>query len=88
MERKLKPAWPLRRARHLVALDAEVTCEAGHVVGSLVSDLSLEGCCVTGTYRIGEWLEVRMPRIGSLRGQVRWSMGKRSGLRFVTVADR
>ena len=54
----------------------------GREFDSVVSDLSLDGCCITGRFAIAETLTVTLPRIGRLTGQVRWSIGNRSGLRF------
>lgn len=82
MDPKLKPALPDRRARHPVCLDARLTRADGTTSANVVSDLSLDGCCVTGVYRIGEAVTLHVPRIGTLTGQVRWSIGNRSGVRF------
>ena len=78
----------MRRARHPVCLDAEITCENGDTVDSVVSDLSLEGCCVTGIFRIGEKVTLKLPRIGIQEGQVRWCLGNRSGIRFIPPKER
>ena len=65
-----------------MCLDARLTRADGSVTDSMVSDLSLEGCCLTGRFPIGERLTVLMPRIGVLTGQVRWSLSNRTGIRF------
>lgn len=65
-----------------VSLAAEVTL-GGEVLKVWVTDLTGEGCCITGTYRIGEWLSIALPRSGTaLRAQVRWTMFDKAGLRF------
>ena len=63
-------------------MDARLTRENGAILDSVVSDLSLEGCCVTGSFPIGERLTVQLTRIGTFHGQVRWSLCNRSGIRF------
>lgn len=74
--------WPERRQRHRVQLEAEIVHADGSTVATIVSDLSLEGCRVTGYYQIGDMLQLHIPRIGRIRGQVRWAMNGRAGIRF------
>lgn len=64
-----------------VSLEADVTLR-GRVSKVEVTDLTGEGCCVTGTYRIGEWLSIALPRTNELRAQVRWTIFGKAGLRF------
>ncbi|WP_338501215.1 PilZ domain-containing protein [Sphingomonas kaistensis] len=75
--------WPERRHRHDVELLAEVHYPDGHTSGASVSNLSLDGCRLTGWFRIGDYLELTLPRIGRVRGQVRWAVGGEAGIRFV-----
>jgi hypothetical protein len=82
VDQKASSASADRRTRHLVCLDARLTRADGTLTHSVVSDLSLEGCCVTGRLPIAEKVTVVVPRIGSLTGQVRWSFANRSGIRF------
>lgn len=65
-----------------MCLDARITRADGGAVDSSVTDLSLDGCCITGRFSIGEALTIVMPRIGRLHGQVRWSLSNRTGIRF------
>lgn len=74
--------------RHPVCLDARITRSDGSITHSVLCDLSLEGCCVTGRFPIGETLTVVMPRIGSLTGQVRWCLSNRTGIRFARQDGR
>ena len=78
--------WPDRRQRHAVRLEALVTRDGGAVVTCDVSDLSLDGCCLTGTFRIGEEIQMTIPRIGTHVAQIRWSFMDRSGARFLHAA--
>ncbi|WP_344708221.1 PilZ domain-containing protein [Sphingomonas humi] len=75
--------WPDRRYRHDVALTAQVHYPDGHCRDALVSNLSLEGCRIEGWFRIGDVLEFTIPRIGRVRGQVRWALAGEAGIRFI-----
>ena len=49
---------------------------------SHVTDLSLDGCCLTGDFRIGEHLTVRVERLGEFPAQIRWALPGKAGARF------
>jgi hypothetical protein len=74
---------PERRQRHAVRLEASVTKSGGSSVTSDVTDLSLDGCCLSGNFKIGELLELKIPRIGVHTAEVRWSFLGRAGVRFI-----
>jgi hypothetical protein len=74
--------WPERRHRHDVELPADVHYPDGHTSKAKVSNLSLDGCRLTGWFRIGDYLELTIPKIGRVRGQVRWAVGGHAGVRF------
>jgi hypothetical protein len=76
--------WPDRRRRHAVRLEAAVTRNDGSTVTSTVTDLSLDGCCLTGSFIIGERIQVKIPRIGMLSAEIRWSFMDRAGARFIS----
>lgn len=84
---KMKATWPDRRQRHVVRLEARITHADGREVGTVVTDLSLDGCSVTGSFEIGERVTMSLPKIGNFRGTVRWAIGVRAGVRFKTGAD-
>jgi len=86
---KIDEDWPERRHRHDVELSAEVHYPDGHTSQAAVSNLSLDGCRLTGWFRIGDRLELTIPKIGRVRGQVRWAVGGHAGIRFerAAVAD-
>ena len=65
-------------------LEAAVTRSDGGMVTSGVSDLSLEGCCLEGSFMIGEEIQVTIPRIGTHAAQIRWSVMGRTGARFIS----
>ena len=76
--------WPERRRRHAVRLEAAVTRSDGSIVTSNVSDLSLDGCCLSGSFIIGELIQVKIPRIGALSAEIRWAFLERAGARFIS----
>lgn len=71
-----------RGRRHSVRLEGSATRSDGTIVPAVVTDLSLDGCCLTGSFAIGERLCVQIPRIGKLDAVVRWSFMGRAGARF------
>ena len=80
--------WPERRQRHAVRLEASVTKTGGGTVASNVTDLSLDGCCLGGNFKIGELLQLKIPRIGVHSAEVRWAYMGRAGVRFVHACSR
>lgn len=81
--------WPDRRQRHAVRLEAVVTRDSGEAVTAKVSDLSLDGCCLSGNFLIGERVEVDITGVGKLSAEIRWAFVGRAGARFTssTSAD-
>jgi hypothetical protein len=75
--------WTDRRLRHEVALDAEIYHPDGHRTTVRIDNLSLDGCCVQDWLRIGDRVDLDIPRVGRVSGQVRWAFGGRAGIRFV-----
>jgi len=71
-----------RRLRHAVHLQATVTTSDGASRSTSVTDLSLEGCCVSGFYLIGDHVELKIDPIGEFTAQVRWAVAGKAGLRF------
>lgn len=80
--------YKARPNRNAVDIDAVLTRANGGTQGVSVDDLSLDGCRVSGNYRIGDEVKLKLPRIGELRAQVRWSLLGRAGLRFIRSAGR
>ncbi|UUR07721.1 PilZ domain-containing protein [Sphingomonas glaciei] len=79
--------WPERRHRHDVEIGAEVHYPDGHQRQVLISNLSLDGCRIHGWFRIGEVLELTIPKIGRVRGQVRWALAGKAGIRFLPATE-
>jgi hypothetical protein len=76
-----------RRHRHRVQLEAELIQPDGSTTRTIVSDLSLDGCRVAGWFLIGDSVTLRLPQIGTVRGQVRWALNGRAGVRFVPAVE-
>jgi hypothetical protein len=79
--------WNDRRFRHDVEIAADVHYPGGHSNKSVISNLSLEGCCLIGWFRIGDSLELTIPGIGRTRGRVRWAVGGQAGIRFLSRTE-
>ena len=77
-----------RGLRHSVRLDASVVRGDGTEVATIVTDLSLDGCCLIGAFGIGERLTVKIPKVGSLTAEVRWAFMGRAGARFLSETRR
>lgn len=77
-----------RGLRHSVRLDASVTRGNGAETTAIVTDLSLDGCCLIGRFQIGEQVTVKIPKVGSLAAEVRWAFMGRAGARFVSETRR
>lgn len=77
-------ARPTRRLRHPVRLDASVTRSGGFVLKTIVTDLSLEGCCVLGYFQPSEIVEIVIRTIGPLQAQMQWVKQGRAGARFLS----
>ena len=71
-----------RQLRHTVQLEATVNGSDGSRRATCVTDLSLDGCCISGFYAIGEYVELKIRPIGNFRAQVRWAVAGKAGLRF------
>ena len=65
-----------------------MTTSAGGTFASDVTDLSLDGCCLSGRFKIGEALQVKIARVGLHSAEVRWSFLGRTGVRFIQSCSR
>src|SRR4249919_3356794 len=76
-------ARPSGRPRHTVQLDASVTRSGGFVLETIITDLSLEGCCLQGFFQPREIIQLAIRSIGKFRAQVQWVKYGRAGARFL-----
>ena len=81
--------WIGRKDRQDVAIDAVVQRADGSKAPVTLTNFSDEGCRIEtdGELRIGERLNIAIPRMGHLKAQVRWSLPGSAGARFVVESD-
>ncbi|WP_300972850.1 PilZ domain-containing protein [Sphingomonas sp. LHG3406-1] len=79
--------WTVRRTRQPVEIEARVHSSDGRESPILVTNLSADGCCVDGTFGIGDFLDITIPELGRRRGQVRWAIGNQAGIRFLAPLE-
>jgi hypothetical protein len=77
-----------RGRRHSVRLEASATRANGTKVPAIVTDLSLDGCCLIGPFKIGERVVIDVPKVGKLDAEIRWAFMGRAGARFITDTRR
>ena len=70
---------PLRRQKLLKGFARR---NGGAIEPVVFENVSESGCCIRGDYRIGEWLVVTIPSVGTSSAQVRWSIGGKAGLKL------
>lgn len=81
--------WVGRKDRHPVEVDAVVHRTDGSKSPVKLSNFSDEGCRIEadGEFRIGERLQIAIPRMGHVKAQVRWSLPGSAGARFLAESD-
>jgi hypothetical protein len=77
--------WIGRKDRQPVQIDAVVHRGDGSEQSVRLTNVSDEGCRIetAGEFRIGEQLEIAIPRFGHLKAQVRWALPGSAGAKFV-----
>jgi hypothetical protein len=78
-----------RRERHDVEIDAIVLRGDGSKALVRLTDFSDGGCRIetTAEFRVGERLQVAIPRMGNVKAQVRWCAPGVSGAKFLIESD-
>jgi len=78
-----------RKTRFPVEIDAVVHRTDGSKIPVRVSNFSDLGCRIETdrSFHIGERLQIAVPRMGSMRAQVRWALAGSAGTRFLTESD-
>ena len=81
--------WVGRKDRHPASVDAVVHRSDGTKSPVRLTNFSDGGCKIeTDTeFRIGERLQIAIPRMGQLKAQVRWALPGGAGAKFVTESD-
>lgn len=82
-------AWVARKDRHPVEIDAVLHRTDGSKEPVKLSNFSDEGCRIetAAKFRIGERLQIAIPRMGQVKAQVRWLLPGTVGARFVAESD-
>ena len=68
-------------------LRADLQLADGGSTPVTIDNLSAEGCCIEGQYQIGDRIDLIVPTTGRVQGHVRWSIGGRAGIRFLSVEN-
>jgi hypothetical protein len=81
--------WIGRKDRHPVAVDAVVHRTDGSKLPVRLSNFSDNGCRIDGEadFRIGERLQIAIPRMGHVKAQVRWALTGSAGAKFLAETD-
>ena len=80
-----EPGFIKRAPRVDTNFEASLTDSDGHRVPVVVLDISREGCRLEtdGTLRIGEKIEIEVPKYGTFPAQIRWALGHEAGAVFL-----
>lgn len=81
--------WIGRKDRHPVEIDAVVHRADGSKAPARLTNFSDEGCRIQceDEFRIGERLQIAIPRMGQVKAQIRWALPGHAGARFVAESD-
>ncbi|HEY8592907.1 MAG TPA: PilZ domain-containing protein [Sphingomicrobium sp.] len=81
--------WVGRRDRQDVEIEAVVHRVDGSKSPVKLSNFSDEGCRLESDrdFRIGERLEIAIPRMGQVKAQVRWALPGSAGAQFLAESD-
>jgi hypothetical protein len=81
--------WIRRKDRHPVEVEAVVHRSDGTKAPAKLTNFSDDGCLIEagGDFRIGERLQIAIPRMGQVKAQVRWSLPGSAGAKFLVESD-
>ena len=81
--------WVGRKDRHPVAVDAVVHRTDGSKSPARLSNFSDNGCRIEADadFRIGEKLQIAIPRMGQVKAQIRWALQGSAGAKFLAESD-
>jgi hypothetical protein len=80
-----EPGFIKRAPRVDTHFDASLVDSDGGQIAVIVIDISREGCRLEtdGSLKIGEKVQLEVPKYGSFPAQIRWVMGKEAGAVFL-----
>ena len=78
-----------RKDRHPVVVDAVVHRTDGTKSPVRLTNFSDDGCRIEAelNFRIGERLQIAIPRMGQVKAQVRWALVGSAGAKFLAESD-
>jgi hypothetical protein len=81
--------WASRKDRHPVSIDATVHRTDGTKAPVKLTNFSEDGCRIEAAedFRIGERLQIAIPRMGHVKAQVRWCHPGSAGAKFLIESD-
>jgi len=81
--------WVGRKDRPPVEIEAVVHRGDGSQSPVKLTNFSDQGCRIEADndFRIGERLQIAIPRMGQVKAQVRWALADSAGARFVAESD-
>jgi hypothetical protein len=81
--------WVGRKDRQEVEIDAVVHRDDGSASSVILTNFSEEGCRIEtdSDFRIGERVQIAIPRLGNVKAQVRWALPGSAGAKFVVEAE-
>lgn len=86
MRQEISPDERRRELRHVTHYFAHVESLRGDRMESLLTDVSLHGCCVSGAaawLRQGAFVSIAIGTNEALRAVVRWVRGDAAGMEFL-----
>ena len=81
--------WVGRKDRHEAEVDAVVHRTDGSKSPAKLTNFCDDGCRIEAEteFRIGERLQIAIPRMGNVKAQVRWAVPGSAGAKFVVESD-
>ena len=80
-----EPGEIKRAPRVDTRFDTSLIDSDGNTVSVVVIDISREGCRMEtdGSLKIGEMVQIKVPKYGTFPAQIRWALGNESGAVFL-----
>jgi hypothetical protein len=80
-----EPGFIKRAPRVDTNFEASLTDSDGGKIAVVVTDISREGCRLEadGSLKIGEHIQIEVPKYGTFPAQIRWAVGNEAGAVFL-----
>jgi hypothetical protein len=80
-----EPGYIKRAPRVDTNFEASLTDSDGGKIAVVVTDISREGCRLEadGSLKIGEHIQIEVPKYGTFPAQIRWAVGNEAGAVFL-----